>query len=176
MYVLDPPRGLPPVDEPTSFTARARRAFGLRSVGWRALAGGAVIGGALGAHVLVGASLTFGYRISAAPGQRLLTWLTYDLCVNVPLTEGLLRGVLFDRAYRRWPLPAATAVSAAAGVVRYLLDPRLPPTIEAAVGAVFYMALLGAINCWLVARTGSVLPAFASAAAFFAGWRLLAIG
>jgi hypothetical protein len=38
------------------------------------------------------------------------------------------------------------------------------------------MTLLSALNCWLVARTGSVLPALASAAAFFAGWRLLAVG
>jgi hypothetical protein len=148
----------------------------LRPVRWRAIAGGAALGAGLAAHVLVAASLTSGYRISATPTDRLLLWLTYDLGVNVPLTECLLRGVLFERAYRRWPLPRAAALSVAAGVIRYLVDPRLPPTIEAAVGATFYMSLLGATNCWLVARTGSVLPALASAATFFAGWRLLTIG
>ena len=175
MFALDPPRP-PSSAAPGHLAQRLLDALGLRPAPWPAIAGGALLGGCLGIHVLVAASLTLGYRLSPAPAERLLVWLGHDLGVNVPLTECLLRGVLFDRAYRRWPLPAAAALSAAAAVVRYLLDPRLPRTVEAAVGAIFYMTLLSALNCWLVARTGSVLPALASAAAFFAGWRLLAVG
>jgi hypothetical protein len=176
MHALDAP-ARPSFDGSRApLVSRLIAALGLRLASPAAVAGGALLGACLGAHVLVAASLTLGYRVSAAPAARLLVWLTYDLCVNVPLTECLLRGVLFDRAYRRWSLPVAAGVSVTASIARYLLDPRLPRTIEAAVGAVFYVALLSAANCWLVARTGSVLPALASAAAFFAGWRLLTLG
>ncbi|HSE92589.1 MAG TPA: hypothetical protein VLF19_04730, partial [Methylomirabilota bacterium] len=60
-----------------------------------------------------------------------------------------------------------------ASVARYLLDPRLPPTAEARVGAVVYLALLGAASAWLVARAGSLVPALAASATFFAAYRLL---
>ena len=175
MYALDALPGPGSANVRGPLGRRVIAALGLRPVSPAAIAGGALLGACLGAHVLAAASLTFGYRVSVAPGARLLVWLTYDLCLNVPLTECLLRGVLFDRAYRRWSLPVAAGLSVVASLVRYLVDPRLLRTIEAAVGAIFYIALLSATNCWLVARTGSVLPALASAAAFFAGWRLLTL-
>jgi hypothetical protein len=39
---------------------------------------------------------------------------------------------------------------------------------------VVYTGLLGAANCWLFHRTGSVLPGVASAVVFFLAYRLLA--
>jgi hypothetical protein len=43
-----------------------------------------------------------------------------------------------------------------------------------AAGATFYMALLGAGNCWLLARTGALGPSLAASALFFGAYRLLA--
>jgi hypothetical protein len=44
----------------------------------------------------------------------------------------------------------------------------------AAAGAAFYLALLSVGNCWLLARTGGLLPPYAAGLAFFAVYRLLA--
>ena len=74
---------------------------------------------------------------------------------------------------RRWPLGAAVALSTAACVTRYMLDPRLPKSVEVIVGAAFYVTLLAAANCWLFRWSGSLLPGAAAALVFFTAYRLL---
>jgi CAAX prenyl protease-like protein len=139
-----------------------------------ALAGGAVFGLLLGAHLLVNTSLTFGYRVRTGPLTELTDWWAYDLGANVLAAELFFRGALFERAYRRWSFATAAAVSTAAVVVRYLADPLLPHSVGIAAGATFYMAVLGAGNCWLLARTGSLGPSLAASSLFFGAYRLLA--
>ena len=159
-----------------AWVAWRRRAWlggrGARSVA--AVAGGAVFGLHLGAHLLVNTSLTFGYRVRTGPLAELVDWWAYDLGANVLTAELFFRGALFERAYRRWSFAPAVAVSTAAAVVRYLADPLLPHSLGIAAGATFYMAVLGAGNCWLVARTGSLGPSLAAASFFFGAYRLLA--
>jgi len=60
--------------------------------------------------------------------------------------------------------------------VRYLVDPLLPKSIELVVGAVFYLALLGLINCWLLWWSESLVPGLLSALVFFAAYRTLGSG
>jgi membrane protease YdiL (CAAX protease family) len=139
-----------------------------------AVAGGAVFGLLLGAHLLVNTALTFGYRVRTGPLVELAEWWAYDLGANVLTAELFFRGALFERAYRRWSFAPAAAVSTAAAVIRYLADPLLPHSIGIAAGATFYMAVLGAGSCWLVARTGSLAPSLAAASFFFGAYRLLA--
>ena len=139
----------------------------------RYIAVAAVIGGTLGAHVLLTASLTLGYQ-AVFDVTRTASWLAYDAGVSVPAAESFFRGALFDRAYRRWPLPAATALSVSLGVARYLVDPLLPKTAEMVAGTVFYTGLLGVANCWLFRHTGSVVPGAVGAVVFFAAYRLVA--
>jgi hypothetical protein len=154
-----------------------RRAAWLGPGAWRpvpAVAAGAVFGLLLGAHLLVNTSLTFGYRVRTGPLVELADWWAYDLGANVLAAELFFRGALFERAYRRWSFATAAAVSTAAGVARYLADPLLPHSVGIAAGAVFYMAVLGAGNCWLQARTGGLGPSLAAASCFFGAYRLLA--
>jgi hypothetical protein len=139
-----------------------------------AVAAGGLFGLLLGAHLLVTSSLTFGYRVRTGPVTELADWWAYDLGANVLAAELFFRGALFHRVYRRWSFAPAAAVSTAAAVMRYLADPLLPHSLGIAAGAIFYMALLGVGNCWLVARTGSLGPALAAAAVFFGAYRLLA--
>ena len=140
-----------------------------------AVAGGAVFGLLLGAHLLVNASLTLGYRVRTGPPAELADWWAYDLGANVLTAELFFRGALFERLYRRWSFAPAAAISTAAAVARYLADPLLPHSLGIAAGATFYMAVLGIGNCWLLARTGSLAPALAAAALFFGAYRLLAL-
>ncbi|MGH7352952.1 MAG: CPBP family glutamic-type intramembrane protease [Candidatus Rokuibacteriota bacterium] len=153
--------------------ARDGRVDWLRSAPLLLILSGALLGAVLGAHMLVGTTLTLGYRIGA-PDAALLPWLAYDVGANVPAGEGFFRGALFDRAHRRWSLGVATAISTGAYVARYLLDPLLPKTLELMAGAAFYLSLLGIANCWFFARSGSVLPGLAASLVFFAAYRLLA--
>jgi hypothetical protein len=154
-----------------------RRSAWLGARAWQpvpAVAGGAVFGLALGAHLLVNASLTFGYRVRTGPLVELMAWWAYDLGANVLAAELFFRGALFERVHRRWSFAPAVMVSTAAAVARYLADPLLPHSIGVAAGAVFYLALLGAGNCWLLARTGSLGPSLAAASFFFGVYRLMA--
>jgi membrane protease YdiL (CAAX protease family) len=154
-----------------------RRAACLGSRAWRPMAGiaaGALFGLLLGGHLLVNTSLTFGYRVRTGPLVELADWWAYDLGANVLTAELFFRGALFERLYRRWSFAPAAAVSTAAAVIRYLADPLLPHSLGIAAGAIFYMALLGVGNCWLLARTGSLGPALAAASVFFGAYRLLA--
>ena len=139
-----------------------------------AAAGGAIFGLLLGAHLLVNASLTLGYRVHTGAWAELIGWWAYDVGANVLAAEAFFRGALFDRAYRRWSFAAAAALSTTASVARYLVDPLLPHSPEILAGAGFYLVLLGAGNCWLVARTGSLAPPLAAASVFFGAYRLLA--
>jgi hypothetical protein len=154
-----------------------RRAAWLGASAWRpasAVAGGALFGLLLGAHLLVNTSLTFGYRVRIGPLAELTAWWAYDLGANVLAAEAFFRAALFERAYRRWAFAPAVALATGAAVLRYLADPLLPRSLGIAAGATFYIGLLGAGNCWLLARTGSLGPSLAAATFFFGAYRLLA--
>lgn len=134
---------------------------------------GLVLGGVLGAHLILTASLTLGYRIARPSPIELGPWLAYDGGANVLAAECFFRGALFDRAQRRWSFAAAAALSTVACVGRYLVDPLLPRTLAVTAGAVFYVSLLSVGNCWLYWRSGSVIPGLAAGGVFFGVYRLL---
>jgi hypothetical protein len=165
---------LAPAGSIAVWSARGRlRTLGLGvPVSARALAAGAVVGAVLGGHLLVSASRTLGYR----PHTELMAMvaaLGYDAGANVLAAEVFFRGALFNRAQRRWSLGAAAALSTAAYVARYLVDPLLPPTLEIVIGAAFYLTVLSLANCWLLWRSGSLLPGMVAGLAFFTAYRLL---
>jgi len=140
----------------------------------RAALAGALFGLALGLHLLVNASLTLGFHVRPGRLADLLPWFAYDLGANVLAAEAFFRAGLFTRAHRRWPFAAAAALSTAASLARYLVDPLLPRTPEILAGATFYLAVLGVGNCWLLARHGSLGGPIAAGLMFFAAYRLLA--
>jgi hypothetical protein len=137
------------------------------------VAAGVLVGSALSGHLLVSASRTLGVHVRLDPAAEVLVAIAYDVGANVLGGECFFRGALFNRAARRWSFAAAATVSTSAYVLRYLLDPLLPKSVELMIGAVFYLALLGAGNCWLLAWSGSLVPGLASAAIFFAAYRTL---
>jgi len=140
----------------------------------RAAVVGALFGALLGAHLLVNASLTLGFHVGAGRPADIVAWIGYDLGANVLAAEAFFRAGLFRRAHRRWPFAAATALSTAASVARYLIDPLLPHAPEILAGATFYLALLGVGNCWLLARHGSLAGPVTASLCFFAAYRVLA--
>jgi hypothetical protein len=140
----------------------------------RALTAGALFGLLLGLHLLVNASLTLGFHVRPGRLPDFLAWFAYDLGANVLAAEAFFRAGLFARAHRRWPFAAAAALSTAASVARYLVDPLLPHAPEILAGATFYLALLGVGNCWLLARHGSLAGPVAAGMLFFAAYRVLA--
>jgi hypothetical protein len=156
-----------------------RRRARFRSLGFDALPSpglllaGLALGSLLGAHLMLTASMTLGYRILAPVPSEIVPWLAYDLGANVLAAECFFRGGLFDRAQRRWSFATAAALSTVACVVRYLVDPLLPRTVEVAAGAAFYVALLSVGNCWLYWRSGRVTPGLIAGCMFFAVYRLL---
>jgi hypothetical protein len=89
--------------------------------------------------------------------------------------ECFFRGALFNRAQRRWSFAVAVTLSTMGYVLRYLVDPLLPKSADLVVGAVFYLALLGAINCWLLWWSQSLVPGLLSALVFFAAYRTLGV-
>jgi hypothetical protein len=137
---------------------------------------GGMIGTLLGTHLLVSASQTLGYPLRIGDGPVFLTRWTYDLGANVISAECFFRGALFNRLQRRWSFGPAAAVATAGSLVRYLTDPLLPGDIEVVVGALFYITILGGINCWLFWWSGSLAPGLLSSALFFLAYRALAIG
>jgi hypothetical protein len=141
-----------------------------------AIAGGATFGLLLGGHLVVCSWLTFGYRLYSGSLATLAGWWAYDLGANVLAAEAFFRGALFEHTYRRWSFPAAAAVATGASVLRYLADPLLPHSLGIMAGAAFYTALLGAGSCWLLARTGTLLPGAVAGVCFFAAYRMLALG
>jgi hypothetical protein len=139
----------------------------------RAVLAGALTGLALGLHLLVTASRTLGYPVALDPRSRVLADVVYDLVVNVPSAELFLRGALFTRVQRHASFGVALAVSTAASLARYLVDPALPPAAEVVLGAVVYLGLLGAANAWLLWWSGSLVPALLASMLFFAAYRVL---
>ena len=136
-----------------------------------ALALGVLAGAFLGGHVLVSATLTFGYRVRADAGA--LPLVLYDVGAQVLATEIFFRGFLFNRAQRRWSFGAAAALTTAASVVRYLADPLLPHGVEIIVGTLFYVGLLGIVTSALLWRFGTLVPGLVASALFFAAYRLV---
>jgi hypothetical protein len=140
----------------------------------RAVTTGGLFGLLLGLHLLINASLTLGFHVRPGRPADLLSWLAYDAGANVLAAEACFRAGLFSRAYRRWPFVPAAALSTAASVARYLVDPLLPRAPEVLAGATFYLVLLGVGNCWLLARHGSPAGPIAAGLLFFAAYRMLA--
>jgi membrane protease YdiL (CAAX protease family) len=138
-----------------------------------ALALGALAGTFLGAHVLVSAMLTAGYRIRV--GVAALPLVLYDVGAQVLATELFFRGFLFNRAQRRWSFGAAVALTTAASAVRYLVDPLLPDGVEIVVGTLFYVCLLGVVTSALLWRFGTLVPGLVASTLFFAAYRLLGL-
>jgi len=153
--------------------APALRAIGVGGAGLRQAATGLAAGAFLGAHLLITASLTFGYRMHVGSLAAYAGALAYDVGANALSAEWLFRGALFSRWWRRgtfWPAALATTALA---VARYLLDPALPHAAEARAGAVFYLGLVGLGACGLRAWSGSLLPGYLASLAFFAAYRTL---
>jgi hypothetical protein len=135
---------------------------------------GLAVGAFLGAHLLVTASRTFGYRLQAGGLHAYLSALAYDVGANTLSAEWVFRGAVFSLLWRRWAFWPAALATTALTLVRYLLDPALPHAAEARAGAVFYLGLVGLIACALRAWSGSLLPGYLAALAFFAAYRMLA--
>jgi hypothetical protein len=136
------------------------------------LASGAFLGG----HLLISASMTFGYPVRPLVAPVYLGAVLYDVGASALSVEWLFRGALFSHWWRHWGFWAAASLSTAASLVRYLLDPALPRTLETAAGAVFYMALLGLCASALRAWSGSLVPGYLATLAFFAAYRTLVVG
>ena len=135
---------------------------------------GLAVGAFLGAHLLVTASRTFGYRLQAAGLPAYLSAVAYDAGANALSAEWLFRGAVFSMLWRRWSFWPAALLTTALSLLRYLFDPALPHAAEARAGAVFYLGLVGLIACALRAWSGSLLPGYLAALAFFAAYRMLA--
>jgi hypothetical protein len=164
---------------PAMLLIETRGHASLRAIGlvparpWQALAG-LGLGAFLGAHLLVTASRTFGYRLQTAGLSAYLAALAYDVGANVLSAEWLFRGAVFSLLWRRGAFWPAAVLASGLSLLRYLLDPALPQAVEARVGAVFYLGLIGLIACALRAWSGSLLPGYLTALAFFAAYRMLA--
>ncbi|HKQ66950.1 MAG TPA: CPBP family glutamic-type intramembrane protease [Methylomirabilota bacterium] len=137
---------------------------------------GTLVGAGLSTHLLLSASRTLGVQTRIDHAPEVLAAIAYDLGANVLTAECFFRGALFQRSQRRWSFAAAVAVATVAYVARYVVDPLLPKTVEQVIGAVFYLALLGVINCWLRWRYESLVPGLVSALVFFAAYRTLGAG
>ncbi len=147
--------------------------LGLR---WELPVGGTLLGlatgVALGGHMLLAASGTFGYRVRT--DGLVLAAIAYDAGANVPSSELFFRGALFNRLQRRWSFAAAVTVATAIWLLRYLVDPLLPKAPEVVVGTLVYVTLLGVINAWLLWWSGSLVPGLVASLAFFAAYRMVA--
>src|SRR2546430_403097 len=140
------------------------------------VAAGVLVGTGLSGHLLVSASRTLGVHIRVDHAAEALAAIAYDVGANVLAGECFFRGALFNRAERRWSFATGLLLATAAYVVRYLLDPLLPKSVEWVVGAAFYLTLLSAGNCWLFWWSGSLVPGGVAALLFFAAHRLLGTG
>lgn len=137
---------------------------------------GALAGVFLACHLLVSASRTLGVHVRLDRIPEVLAAVGYDVGANVLAAECFFRGALFTRVQRRGSFASAAALSTAAYILRYLVDPLLPKTVGLVVGAVFYLALLGALNCWLLWWSESLVPGLVSALLFFVAYRTLDSG
>jgi hypothetical protein len=125
--------------------------------------------------LLVSASRTLGVQVRVDHVSDVLVAIAYDVGANVLAAECFFRGALLHRAERRWSFAAAATAATVLYVLRYLVDPLLPKNAGLVVGAVFYLALLGAANCWLLWWSESLVPGLVSAALFFAAYRTLGV-
>ena len=137
---------------------------------------GGAIGVLLGGHLLFSASQTLGYPPRGGGWPPLLVLWAYDVGARGISAECFFRGALFNRLQRRWSFSAAAALATALAVVRYLVDPFLPGQVEVMVGALFYLTILGAVDCWLLWWSGSLVPGLLASVLFFFAYRALAIG
>jgi hypothetical protein len=149
------------------------RALGLARcrIGHAAL--GLAVGAFLGGHLLVTASLTFGYHVARTGPHAYASALAYDVGANVLSAEWLFRGAVFSALWRRGGFWPAALMSTALALLRYLIDPALPHAPEARAGAIFYLGLVGLTACALRAWSGSLLPGYLAGLGFFAAYRLL---
>jgi len=154
---------------------RLSRIGALTPVRPASLAIGLAVGAFLGAHLLITASLTFGYGVSVVGVGVYAAAVAYDVGANALSAEWLFRGALFSHWWRHWGFWGAAATSTGLSLVRYLLDPALPHTAEARAGAIFYLAALGVATSVLRAWSGSLLPGYCASVAFFAAYRTLVV-
>jgi hypothetical protein len=165
---------------PVLLVRRASRVPALRDIGVRLGTGlapvglGLAAGTFLGFHLLISASLTFGYAIRLVRLSSYLVSAAQDVGANALTAEWLFRGALFSRYWRRWDFWPAATLSTALAVCRYLLDPLLSPALEVRAGTVFYMSLVGFTACALRAATESLLPGYLTTITFLLCYRLLA--
>jgi hypothetical protein len=155
---------------------RGRRELRLIGAAWprpRHVAWGLVAGAFLGLHLMVTASLTFGYALRLTSAAAYAAAVAYDLGANALSAEWLFRGALFSRWWRSWSFWPAAGAATGCALLRYLADPNLPHRPEVALGAVFYLALLGVAACGLRAASGSLVPGYAASVGFFAAYRAL---
>lgn len=146
------------------------------SVPLRPVVVGGGLGALLGCHLLVSASQMLGYPLRGQEWPPLPVLLAYDVGASIISAECFFRGALFNRLQRRWSFGAAAAAATALSLVRYIVDPLLPGQVEVVVGAIFYMMVLGAVNCWLLWWSGSLVPGLLASALFHLAYRALLIG
>jgi len=164
---------------PAILVSQGKRHASLRGIGLtvtagiRGLALGLATGTFLGVHLLISASLTFGYVVRVSSMGPFLAAVAYDVGANALTAEWLFRGAVFSHWWQRWEFWPAAALATALALGRYLADPALPQAIEVRTGAVFYLVLLGFTACVLRARTGSLLPGYVATVVFFAAYRML---
>lgn len=133
-----------------------------------------ILGGAfLGLHLLITASLTFGYAVRLGAPSEYLAAAAYDAGLSAVTAEWLFRGAIFSLAWRRAAFGVAAALSSGLAVGRYVIDPHLPGTVEVWLGAAFYMGLLSAGACALRAWSRSLVPGYLATVMFFLAYRTL---
>ena len=156
--------------------AGGRPEFAAAGLVWptaRAAALGLAGGIFLGIHLLITSSLTFGYLVRIDAARAYWGAAAYDVGISALTAEWLFRGALFSTAWRRWAFAPAVGVSTGLAVLRYVLDPILPPASEVWLGAAFYTGLLGVAACALRAWSQSLLPGYLATVTFFLAYRSL---
>jgi membrane protease YdiL (CAAX protease family) len=179
LTLLSPWGGLIYLLAPAALLFLVRRHPELNSLGLRrpeerqSLGLGIAVGFFLGGHLLITATQTLGYQPRLFPLGAVLSAVAYDLGANVLSAECFFRGALFGSWQRRWGFWAAAFAATGCSLVRYLLDPALPHTLEVVAGAIFYLALLNLSGCALYRRSGSLAPSALASLIFFAAYRSL---
>jgi hypothetical protein len=92
--------------------------IGVRWPGLRVVGCGVLAGVFLGGHLLVTASLTFGYTGRATSLLSYLSSVAYDAGANALTAEWLFRGALFSRWWRAWSFWPAAGASTACALAR----------------------------------------------------------
>src|SRR5262249_30434009 len=107
------------------------RGIGLTvTTGVRSIALGLATGTFLGVHLMISASLTFGYVLRVSSIGSYLAAVSYDVGANALTAEWLFRGAIFSHFWQRWEFWPAAGLATALAVGRYLADPALPQAIE----------------------------------------------